>query len=138
MSAAALVALAILVAAVPACAADAAAPNLLRAHFTREDGLPGTVVDEIGQTRDGFLWVITNGLNLVRFDGKTFYSFVQRHSTLAGAPDGDLWVGTREGLLRVPQADLNQFTFSKLTVLHPGPGKETEMTHVRLGRNGVL
>src|SRR5258708_40042332 len=110
-----------LVAAVPVYAADAAAPNLLRAHFTREDGLPGTVVDEIGQTRDGFLWLITNGLNLVRFDGKAFYPFVERHSTLAGAPDGDLLGGTREGLLRVPQPDLNQFTFSGLTAGPPGP-----------------
>lgn len=49
--------------------------SFIRTHFTTDDGLPGGVVDKIEQTPDGFLWLITNGVNLVRFDGKSFYQF---------------------------------------------------------------
>jgi signal transduction histidine kinase/ligand-binding sensor domain-containing protein len=129
--------LAILVFGVAARAADAPA-NLLRTHFTVDNGFPGNVVEEIGQTPDGFLWVISNGTNLIRFDGRTFYGFEQRLSTLAAAPGGDLWIGTREALIRVPRHELNQFAFSAVTTYHPGPGKETRVLRLRVGRNGVL
>jgi len=111
---------------IPARALDPNQPasSFLRTHFTIDEGLPGPVVDRILQTKDGFLWLVTNGSFLTRFDGKTFTSFKNpRASALAVAPDGDLWLGTYEGLIRVPSSSFNQFTFSGLTEYQPGPGK---------------
>src|SRR5260370_41218250 len=80
--------------------------SYLRAHFGREDGLRGGVVDEIVQSHDGFLWLIVNGSFLTRFDGRQFTGFDSpAHATsLAVAPDGDLWVGTNDHLERIPAA----------------------------------
>jgi signal transduction histidine kinase/ligand-binding sensor domain-containing protein len=111
--------------------------TFIRTHFTAEDGLDGNVVDEITQTADGFLWIITNQVNLVRFDGRTFYEFAQRPTTLASAPGGDLWIGVRDALIRAPQEDLTRFSFPGVKY-HPGPGKETVITRLRVGRSGVL
>src|SRR5215217_2342593 len=62
---------------VPARALDPNQPasSFIRTHFTTDDGLPGLVVDKMVQTQDGFLWLITNGIDLVRFDGKNFHVF---------------------------------------------------------------
>src|SRR5258708_6982261 len=87
------------------------ATSFLRTHFTTDDGLPGGVVNQIAQTKDGFLWLITNRVNLVRFDGKNFY-IVTHAQALAVAPSGDLWLGTNEGLILLPSSNFNQFTFT--------------------------
>src|SRR5258708_1658324 len=49
------------------------ASNYLRTTFTIEDGLPSNIVNDIVQTRDGFLWIGTP-TGLVRFDGRHFKS----------------------------------------------------------------
>src|SRR5689334_301789 len=74
---------------------DRQADRFLSVHFTRDhDGLYA-VIDAATQTKDGFLWLITNTSHLQRFDGKTFYLFpAPRPTTLAAAPNGDLWLGT--------------------------------------------
>lgn len=113
--------------------------SFLRTHFTTDDGLPGGVVDEIGQTPDGFLWLITNANNLVRFDGKRFYYFDKpRPRTLAVAPDGDLWVGTNEELIRIPSSNFKQSVITELIPFHPGPGKASQINCLRFSRSGVL
>jgi signal transduction histidine kinase/ligand-binding sensor domain-containing protein len=129
-----------LVLSVPALALDTNQPEsgFLRTHFTTDDGLPGGVVNKIAQTKNGFLWLITNGANLSRFDGKSFYQFEVRPSTLAVAPDGDLWVGTKTGLIRIPSSNFNQFTLSGLTSFHPGPGKADRIVHLCFSKSGVL
>ena len=43
------------------------ASSFIRTHFTTDDSLPGAVVDQITQTKDGFLWLISNTSNLSRF-----------------------------------------------------------------------
>lgn len=126
---------------VPVAAIDSNPPanSFLRTHFTTDDGLPGGVVDQTEQTSDGFLWLITNGANLVRFDGKTFYRFqLPRMRTLACAPNGDLWIGSREGLIRIPSAILNQFELTGSISYHPGPGKASEITCLRFSKSGAL
>ena len=126
---------------VPARALDPNQPanSLLRTHFTADDGLPGAVVDQVVQTNDGFLWLVTNRSFLDRFDGKNFDGFNNpRASILAVAPDGDLWVGTYEGLRRIPSSSFNQFKFSGLTSYHPGPGKASQIECLRFSRSGVL
>jgi len=122
----------------PALAQDQPPASFIRTHFTPDDGLPGNVVDVIAQTPDGFLWMITAGANLVRFDGHTFYRFDGRRSALVAAPAGGLWIGSSDGLIDVPQRDLNQFAFSGPTTYRPGPSKESDVTCLRVGRGGVL
>ena len=126
---------------VPVGALDPNQPanSFLRTHFTTDEGLPGAVIDEIAQTNDGFLWFITNGSFLNRFDGKNFIDFKNpRAITMAVAPDGDLWIGTLEGLLRIPAANLSQFSFSDLTSYRPGPGKASHILRLHFSRSGVL
>ncbi len=115
------------------------AGSLLRTHFTTEEGLPGAVVDQVVQTNDGFLWLVLNGNLLSRFDGKNFVWFNNpRATTMAVAPDGDLWVGTVEELIRIPSSSFNQFTLSGLVTYHPIPGKATHIQRLRFSRSGVL
>jgi len=136
-----LVTLWFLVLSVPALALDPNQPasSFLRTHFTTDDGLPGGVADHTEQTRDGFLWLITNGVNLVRFDGKSFYQFDNpRPKVLAVAPNGDLWVGTTADLIRIPSSNFSRFTLSGSTFYHPGPGNASQILCLRFSRTGVL
>ena len=115
------------------------ANSFLRKHFTTDDGLPGIVAGHVVQTNDGFLWVVTNNSFLNRFDGKTFTGFKNpRASVLAVAPDGALWIGTDEGLIRVPSSSFNQFKLDGLTEYQPDPGKATKISSLLFSRNGVL
>lgn len=113
------------------------ADSLLRTHFTPEDGLPGTVIDQIAQTRDGFLWLIDGSANLDRFDGTRFHQFALRPSTMAVAPDGDLWVGAGETLTRIPQSAFTRFRLSGLTQYHLDPGAG-DIHRLHWSRSGAL
>jgi signal transduction histidine kinase/ligand-binding sensor domain-containing protein len=131
----------ILLSGVPVCALDPNQPasSYIRTHFDSDTGLPGPVIDQAGQTPDGFLWLIINSNALIRFDGKNFYAFESpRPQALAVAPDGDLWVGTLEGLIRIPPSSFNQFTLTELTTYKPGPGKASRIACLRFTNSGVL
>src|SRR5579862_408268 len=54
-------------------ALDVAQPagRYIQTAFTVEDGLPSNVVNDIVQTRNGFLWIGTDA-GLARFDGRHF------------------------------------------------------------------
>jgi len=70
--------------------------------WTIENGLPQNSVNDIVQTRDGYLWLATFG-GLVRFDGIRFVIFdrstpgieSQRVRALYQDRSGVLWAGTR-------------------------------------------
>ncbi len=73
-----------------------------------DSGLPQNTVHAILQTRDGFLWLGTEG-GLVRFDGAQFVVYdKQVPARLPSATidslfedrDGTLWIGTDDGLVR--------------------------------------
>ena len=74
--------------------------------WTTENGLPQNSVNEILQTRDGYLWLATFG-GLVRFDGIRFVIFdrstpgieSQRISALHQDRNGVLWAATEDGML---------------------------------------
>jgi len=74
--------------------------------WTTEDGLPQNSVNDILQTRDGYLWLATFG-GLVRFDGVQFVVFdrsiegikSQRIKALYEDKKGTLWAGTEDGML---------------------------------------
>jgi ligand-binding sensor domain-containing protein/signal transduction histidine kinase len=137
-----LASLSILVFCVPVCALDPNQPagSFLRTHFTPDNGgFPGTVVDQVLQTNDGFLWVITNRNNLSRFDGKNFYNLTSpRPLTMITAPNGDLWLGTGEDLIHMRAANFSKFTLSGLSSFHPVPGKAIAIQCLRFDRSGVL
>ena len=101
----------------PAEALDPGQPlrQLGQQLWQTDDGLPQNTVHAIQQTRDGYLWLATDG-GLVRFDGVDFTLF-DRHSTpelrsnligaLAETDDGTLWAASSDGLIRRAQGSLH-------------------------------
>ncbi len=85
-----------------ATAKDATADFVTRSWRT-ETGLPQNTVNALAETRDGFLWIGTNG-GIARFDGARLRHFglheglgSVRISALAEDSTGKLWVGTTGG-----------------------------------------
>ncbi len=86
------------------------APLALAQHqfdsWTTENGLPQNSVNDILQTRDGYLWLATFG-GLVRFDGVRFVVFdrvthgieSQRVRALHEDRQGTLWAATEDGMV---------------------------------------
>jgi signal transduction histidine kinase/ligand-binding sensor domain-containing protein len=114
--------------------------SYLQTHFTPEDGLPSGIVDDMAQSRDGFLWLITNGRTLVRFDGQHFTRFAEPANVraLAMAPNGDLWLATTDHIERIPAAALNQFGRLPPVSHHAYPGGASNNVSLHVSRNGVL
>ncbi len=95
------------------CLPCLALPGQVTRHFghqvwTTEDGLPQNSVHQVLQTRDGYLWIATEG-GLARFDGVSFTVFRREEqpefasddiACLAEDTQGALWVGTTDGLVR--------------------------------------
>jgi signal transduction histidine kinase/ligand-binding sensor domain-containing protein len=86
-------------------AGDAAAqPQFDR--WTTDNGLPQGSINDILQTRDGYLWLATFG-GLVRFDGARFVVFdtdvdgipSQRIRVLREDSEGTLWAASEDGVL---------------------------------------
>jgi hypothetical protein len=89
----------------PAIAVDPRQPSAdyLRQAFTAEDGLSSSVVNDVPQTRDGFL-IIGASNGVVRFDGHRFAAMNSDPpkalvvNSLAEGPASDLWVATVFGV----------------------------------------
>ena len=90
---------------------------LRQQSWSIEDGLPQSSVHRILQSRDGYLWLATEG-GAARFDGVTFT--VYRHENepaftsddlccLAEGGDGSLWFGTADGLVRLRDGRFQRF-----------------------------
>ena len=99
--------------------------------WRHQGGLPDDRVNDVLQTRDGYLWIATR-MGLARFDGLKFTAFnsatvpAMRNSdclSLAEDRQGDLWIGTSHGLCRkhgngfLRYAEDNGFTNSPVTDL---------------------
>lgn len=74
-------------------------------HWAVENGLPQNYVRDLVQTRDGYLWLSTQG-GLARFDGQRMTVFTKvtrpeilsnRFTMLHEDRAGNLWIGTEEG-----------------------------------------
>src|ERR1700688_3237624 len=74
--------------------------------WTSENGLPQNSVHHILQTRDGYLWIATEG-GVARFNGIQFTVFNQENNPTITSQDtcclaedrsGALWIGTSDGL----------------------------------------
>lgn len=86
--------------------------------WSTEDGLPQNSVHGILQTRDGYLWVATEG-GVGRFNGLQFTVFNQESAPeftsndtccLAEDRSGGLWIGTSDGLLRYAGGAFRRYT----------------------------
>jgi len=137
-------AVAVLAAARPEIAVDPRQPaaDYLRQTFTTEDGLSSNVINDVLQTRDGFLIVgMPNGL--YRFDGHRFApmnSDPPREIAvrqLAEGPDGDLWMAARFGVFRFPHAEIHQRS-QTIREYHLGQGATDVVRCLRFTRAGVL
>src|ERR1700683_3024631 len=83
-----------------------------------DSGLPQNTVHSILQTRDGYLWLGTDG-GLVRFDGIDFVTFDAENtpqfksdtvSDLLQDASGTLWISTGAGLLSYRSGAFRAFT----------------------------
>ncbi|HKS06845.1 MAG TPA: ATP-binding protein [Gemmatimonadaceae bacterium] len=54
--------------------ASAQTPGFRADHWGTDDGLPSHTINDVKQSRDGYLWIATPG-GLVRFDGFTFRTY---------------------------------------------------------------
>lgn len=104
---------------VPALALD---PHTPLPHFgvqswQTDSGLPQNTVHAIAQTRDGFLWIATEG-GLVRFDGAEFTVFDHANTPalpsdlidgLMEDPSGALWISTSGGLAVLRNGAIESF-----------------------------
>jgi ligand-binding sensor domain-containing protein/signal transduction histidine kinase len=86
--------------------------------WTSENGLPQNSVHQIIQTRDGYLWIATEG-GTARFNGVQFTVFNQENNPaftsndtccLAEDRSGVLWIGTSDGLLRYANGTFSRYT----------------------------
>ena len=127
-----------------ALALDPQASSYLSRDFTVEEGLPDNEVNAITQTRNGFLWVGTDG-GLARFDGEHFTQIRLRAGKRKEIPinflltgeDGALWVGTDSGLAHIPSAAQDHFDRSLVTLYHPGAGPSDRIACLLI-RDGIL
>ncbi len=108
-----------------------------------DSGLPQDTVHAIIQTRDGYIWLGTEG-GLVRFDGVQFVVYDKQApahlpsatiNSLFEDSDGDLWIGTDDGLVRRRGSQ-----FVTLTTANGLPSNtvwSVFQTRRRQGRDGV-
>ncbi len=88
-------------------------------NWTTENGLPQSSINDVLQTRDGFLWLATFG-GLARFDGAELRVFnpvntqgiaSSRFTSLFEARDGALWAGTEgRGITRYKDGAFTTYT----------------------------
>jgi len=87
-------------------------------NFTQDEGLPQNSVNDIDQTKDGYIWVATNG-GLARFNGISFKLFNKFNSpglvsdrilSLFTDKEGRLWISTNEGLSFYYKGIFKEFT----------------------------
>ena len=91
---------------------------LRHGSWSTENGLPQNSVHQILQTKDGFLWIATEG-GVARFDGVSFNTFNHVVEPAFASDDacclvegssGDLWIGTSDGLLRLRGGVFRRFS----------------------------
>lgn len=79
--------------------------SYIQTIYNSDNGIPGGVVNDIAQTRDGMLWVGTYG-GLYQYDGNNF-SFMSSFKTVRNVnclytdEEGRLWIGTNDSGLSI-------------------------------------
>src|SRR5580704_8812289 len=95
---------------------DRTIAQFVHTSWTAKNGVPANI-SALAQTTDGFLWLGTPQ-GLYRFDGVAFEryqpesgsAFPSNHVvSLLALPDGDLWIGFRNGLSRLRSGHLTNY-----------------------------
>lgn len=111
--------------------------NYRLTQYGMEEGLPQSTINDIIQTRDGYIWLATYG-GLVRFDGFSFTTF-DRSNTKGMRSDrildlfedskGAIWLGTEGGFLKFENGECtlylieeNSFVYSPSVVKEDSNG----------------
>jgi signal transduction histidine kinase/ligand-binding sensor domain-containing protein len=85
--------------------------------WSTEEGLPQSSVHSILQSRDGYIWLATEG-GVARFDGVAFRTFAHASDPAFASDDvcclaegraGAVWAGTADGLVRLQDGKLRRF-----------------------------
>ncbi len=124
--------------------------DLLKTHYTVEDGLTQNEVTSIIKDKHGFMWFATRG-GLNRFDGYEFLHFkpsadekslsnpsIER---LYADSEGDIWIGTKGGVTNIFDYQLEQFyLLDTLPLNHVISVYETDSSTIWLGtwENGLF
>ena len=105
-------------------ASPSAIPHFVHQLWTADDGLPVNSINDLLQTRDGYLWLATYD-GLVRFDGVRFTVFntqntegltTNRMVRLLEDREGRLWIGPEsEGLLRFSEGTVKTYPLGTTT-----------------------
>jgi signal transduction histidine kinase len=96
--------------------------NLGNQVWSTENGLPQNSVHAIFQSRDGYLWIATEG-GVARFNGIEFKTFQHENTPALTSDDiccfaqntdangtNTVWIGTADGLLRYESGSFRRYT----------------------------
>jgi signal transduction histidine kinase/ligand-binding sensor domain-containing protein len=124
----------------PSTTARAQDPNNLgHQTWSTENGLPQNSVHQIFQTRDGYIWIATEG-GIARFNSIDFKVFNHENTTAFTSDDiccftqdsaGSLWIGGADGLLQYSKGAFRRFSVTD--GLPPGA-----ITSLAAGDDGTL
>ncbi len=73
-------------------------------HYSIDDGLPQSQVNDLFQDDTGYLWLATNGGGIARFDGHNFKvwnesdGLISNHINAISFINSQLFIGTKQGL----------------------------------------
>ena len=94
------------------------APPYVSRQWNMDDGLPQSSVNDIIQSRDGYLWLATFG-GLTRFNGESFTVFNRSNTkkiksdrvlSLYEDRTGAIWCSTEGGIFRLSNGTIRTFT----------------------------
>jgi signal transduction histidine kinase/ligand-binding sensor domain-containing protein len=103
---------------------SAGSQNFVVTQFGLDEGLPQSSVNDIIQTKDGYIWLATYG-GLVRFDGNTFTTFDRSNTPgmveerilgIHEDSEGSIWIiaeAPRAKLLRYKNGEVQSFPLDR-------------------------
>lgn len=114
-------------------------------QFGMDEGLPQSSVNEIIQSRDGYIWLATFG-GLARFDGHSFTTFNRSNTKgmnfdrvviLFEDSRENIWVGTEQGIVKFKEGDVVSYVIDvNSSSVNPGSFNEDESGRIWVTLNG--
>ena len=100
-------------------------------QYTTEDGLPHSLIFEVKQSKDGFVWVATNN-GLGRFDGYNFKNFRPQKgvkNSISGKSVSKLYIDSKNNLwLGIQGIGLNRMTIENEQFISFSPVGENKIS----------